>query len=108
MKRVFTAITMLLAFTAGAFAQQDRHRALEGAYAEVLAAEQALHDAEARRTQGIEPLEGERLGIVSAKGRPPRSRLGPEYFERQRALDREVERARTRLERAYQRWNEAR
>jgi hypothetical protein len=106
MKRTFILCVMLLACAASAFAQpQDRHHALESAYADIIAADEALRDAEARRDQGVEPLPGERLGIAgAAQG----SRLGPEYFERQKSLEDEVERARARLDEAYRRWNDVR
>jgi hypothetical protein len=35
------------------------------------------------------------------------SRLGPEYFARQEALEKDVEAARARLDQAYRRWHDA-
>jgi len=56
--------------------------------------------AQAAREKGIEPLAGERLGIVSGA-----SRLAPEYWERQKRLEEEVDLARRRLDEALERWN---
>jgi len=70
-------------------AQQDR----------VAAAEQALKNAEAARDAGKEPLEGERIGIVSA-GKARRTRLTEAYYERQRSLEESVDSARRELDRA--------
>jgi hypothetical protein len=108
MKRTLIVCALSLACFGGAFAQQpDRHRAIEDAYAEIIAADEALHDAEARREQGVEPLPGERLGIVGSTGAQG-SRLDPEYYERQQSLENDVERARARLDEAYRRWNDVR
>lgn len=63
----------------------------------VQAAERALRNAEAARDAGKEPLESERIGIAG-KGTP--SRLNEAYFERQRKLEEDVEKARRELEAA--------
>jgi cellobiose-specific phosphotransferase system component IIA len=84
-------------------AQSPRAKALEAAVAEIKAAEQALREAEERQKQAVEPLPGERAANVDG-----RSRLGPEYFERQRAQEAEVEAARARLEEAHRRRNQLR
>jgi hypothetical protein len=106
MKRTLIACVLSLACFGGALAQQpDRHRALEDAYAEIIAADEALREAEAKREQGVEPLPGERLGLA---GKPGSSRFSDEYFARQKFLDDEVERARARLDEAYRRWNDVR
>jgi hypothetical protein len=77
-------------------AQSPRAKALEAAVAEIKAAEQALREAEDRQKQAVEPLPGERAANVDG-----RSRLTPEYLERQQAREAEVEAARKRLEEAY-------
>lgn len=108
MKRTLIACVLSLACFGGALAQEpDRHRALEDAYASIIAADEALRAAEAKRDAGIEPLPGERLGIVG-QGGGQASRLSPEYFERQQSLENDVERARARLDEAYRRWNDVR
>jgi len=84
-------------------AQSPRAKALDAAVAEIKAAEQALKEAEERQKQAVEPLPGERAANVDG-----RSRLGPEYFERQRAREAEVEAARKRLEEAYRARNQLR
>ena len=61
----------------------------------VQAAEQALRNAEAARTAGKEPLEGERIGTAGGA-----SRLSEAYDERQRRLEEAVARARRELEAA--------
>jgi hypothetical protein len=108
MKRTLIACVLSLVCFGGALAQEpDRHRALEDAYAAIIAADEALRDAEAKREQGVEPLPGERLAIVGGNGAQA-SRLSPEYFERQKSLEDQVERARARLDEAYRRWNDVR
>jgi hypothetical protein len=67
----------LLEQTSGRAAKLDR------ATDDIVTAFNALRAAEARREQGIEPLEGERSG----------RRYRPEYWKRQRALSRDVEEA---------------
>ena len=59
----------------------------------VQAAEQKLRDAEAARASGKEPLAGERIGTASGA-----SRLNETYFDRQRRLEEDVEKARRELE----------
>lgn len=61
----------------------------------VQAAEQALRNAEAARAAGKEPLEGERIGTAGGA-----SRLGENYYERQRKLEDAVEKARRELDAA--------
>ncbi len=82
---------------------EQRARALEAADAEIKAADQALRDAQERQQRAVEPLPGERLGNVGG-----RTRLGPAYFERQRATAAEVDAARARLDEAYRLRNELR
>jgi hypothetical protein len=84
-------------------AQSPRAKALDAAVAEIKAAEQGLREAEDRQKLAVEPLPGERAANVDG-----RSRLGPEYFERQRAREAEVEAARKRLEEAYRARNQLR
>ncbi len=57
------------------------------------AAQQALKDAEAARAAGKEPLPGERSGTAGGA-----SRLNETYYDRQRKLDEDVEKARRALE----------
>lgn len=97
---VAIALTLSAAFAA---ADSPRAQALEAAVAEIKAAERALRDAEERQQSAVEPLPGERLGNVGG-----RSRLGPAYFERQRARAAEVDAARARLEEAYRLRNQLR
>ncbi|MGH8623665.1 MAG: DUF4124 domain-containing protein [Burkholderiales bacterium] len=61
----------------------------------VQAAEQALRNADAARAGGKEPLEGERIGIGGGG-----TRLNEAYFDRQRKLEDDVEKARRELEAA--------
>ena len=61
----------------------------------VQAAEQALRNAEAARAAGKEPLEGERIGTAGGA-----SRLGENYYERQRKLEEAVDKARRELDAA--------
>ncbi len=83
---------------------EQRVQALDAADAEIKAADQALKDAGERQQAGVEPLPGERLGNVGARG----SRLSPQYFERQQALAAEVAAARARLDEAYRQRNQLR
>jgi uncharacterized protein DUF4124 len=73
-----------------------RSQSLEAADARIQAAERALKDAQDRQQAGVEPLEGERIGNAR-RG----SRLGPEYFVRQKQLADEVERAQAQRDEAY-------
>ena len=82
---------------------RQRLQDLDAADAAIKAGEQSLKDALERQQAGVEPLAGERLGNV---GR--RSRLTPDYFERQRALAAEVDAARARLDEAYRMRNQLR
>jgi len=68
---------------------------VDAAYAMVVQARQALHDAEQALQAGLEPLPGERLGIVNGH-----SRLSPAYWARVDKLRQDVEAARDRLDRA--------
>ncbi len=68
---------------------------LDRATADIVIAFNALRAAEARREQGVEPLEGERSG----------HRYRPEYWQRQQALQRDIEEARARLDDALARRN---
>ena len=68
---------------------------LDRATADIVTAFNALRGAEARREQGVEPLEGERSG----------RRFRPEYWERQQARQRDIEEARARLDDALARRN---
>ena len=65
----------------------QRMAALDRASADIVAAHSSLRDAEARRSAGIEPVEGERQG----------RRYRPEYWDRQRALEQDVASANARL-----------
>jgi Domain of unknown function (DUF4124) len=83
--------------------ERQRERALDKAHAEVIAALDALKEAQRRREAGVEPLPGERAG-----NRRGGSRLAPSYFERQQALDDAVSAAQRRVEQAYARRNDLR
>jgi chromosome segregation ATPase len=83
--------------------ERQREAALDQAHAEVLAALDALKQAQQRREAGVEPLPDDRLGL-----RGGGSHLAPSYFARQRDLDREVSEAQQRLDKAYARRNELR
>ena len=103
LRRRFLVAVVLAVAGAAAGQETDRHAALERAYAELVAARQALLRAEAERELGIEPAPGERLGIVGGG-----SRLAPEYWERQKRLEEDVALAHERLDKALARWNELR
>ncbi len=76
--------------------QADRRLVeLDRATADIVKAFNALRAAEARRDQGVEPLEGERAG----------RRFRPEYWARQQALQRDVDSARATLDEALARRN---
>ena len=70
-------------------------RAMAYSRTRMTAAETALIRAERYREAGAEPLPGERVGDVNGT-----SRLRPEYFARQRGLERAVQDARFRMDRA--------
>jgi hypothetical protein len=80
-----------------------RRADLAAADAEIREATLALRNAEERQTQGVEPLPGERLGMVGGN-----SRLSESYFERQQVLANEVDMARARLDEATRLRNAAR
>ena len=82
---------------------RQRVQDLDASYAAIKAAEESLKEALERQQAGVEPLAGERLGNVGG-----RSRLTPDYFERQRALAAEVDAARARLDEAYRQRNQLR
>lgn len=82
---------------------ERRELALDAADAGIKAADQALKDAQERQQRGVEPLPGERLGLVGGH-----SRLGPAYFARQRDNAADVDSARANLDEAYRLRNEAR
>ena len=84
-------------------AESPRTQALEAAAAEIKAAEQALREAQDRQQKAVEPLPGERARNVDG-----RSRLSPEYFERQQARAAEVDAARARLDEAHRQRNRLR
>jgi hypothetical protein len=72
---------------------RERTRALDDSLTAMRIAEADLRAAEMEREAGIEPLPGERLGIVG-----PGSRLTDTYWERQQMLEERVARARDRLD----------
>jgi hypothetical protein len=82
---------------------QERSRALDETLKSVQTAEADLRMAEADREAGIEPLPGERLGIV---GRG--TRLSEAYWRRQQILEEHVEVARQNLKNARQGYNDVR
>lgn len=88
---------------AGAAAAQPGGSELDRAYDELLAAQTALQKAESARELGVKPQPGERLGIVGGG-----SRLSDEYWQRQKRLEADVERARKRLDAAIVGWNSLR
>jgi len=81
----------------------DRTARLAAATAEVSAAEAALENARAAQINGKEPLPGETTGI--AKGG---TRLNEAYWERQEQLQKAIDAAQARLERAVAARNAAR
>jgi hypothetical protein len=91
-------ITFLLTVATGA-ADPTRTSALDRAYQGMVTAQRALESAKLQRDQ-MEPEQGDRAG--TARGA---SRLLPEYFERQRSLEREVALAQWRYDQAVERWN---
>ena len=82
---------------------RQRVQDLDAADAAIKAAEQSLQEALERQQAGVEPLAGERLGNVGG-----RSRLTPDYFERQRSLAAEADAARARLDEAFRQRNQLR
>jgi hypothetical protein len=99
MRRFFFIALIALAGMASAQAP-ERHAALERAYDDAVAAQAAWQQAEEARARGVEPLAGERVGTASG-----RSRLAPEYWERQSRAEEELRLARERLDEALARWN---
>ena len=95
-------IGLALALAVAAAAQPGGSE-LDRAYDEMLAAQTALQKAENARGLGVEPQPGERVGIVGGG-----SRLSDEYWERQKRLEDDIERARKRLDAAIVRWNSVR
>ncbi len=73
----------------------SQRKSLEQASADVVRAEMQLEDARKRQQAGVEPLEGERTGIVGGG-----SRLNETYDVRQKWLEREVTQAEARLKSA--------
>lgn len=75
---------------------ENRVLSLDAADAEVRAAGNALEAAKIERYAGLQPRAGERLGVVGGH-----TRLSDEYWRRVRALKRQVDEARERLNQAY-------
>ena len=82
---------------------QKRSQLLDKTLKTVQTAEDDLRKAEIDREAGVEPLPGERLGIV---GRG--TRLSEAYWRRQQILEERVDTARQLLKKARQGYNEAR
>lgn len=82
---------------------KERSQVLDKTLKSVQTAEAGLRIAEVDRESGIEPLPGERLGIV---GRG--TRLSEAYWRRQQILEENVEAARQNLKNARQGYNDAR
>jgi hypothetical protein len=103
MNRILALLLAVVASAAFAQAQpsQDKRSALDIAFEEARAAQNALQAAEARREQGAEPQLGERTGNATGG-----TRLNDNYAVRQAALDQEVAFARRRYELALKRWND--
>ena len=95
MRLWLTALALMLA-AAGALHASE----LDIAYDEMVAAHVQLDRALAARERGVEPLPGERTGTTAGQ-----SRLGDAYWQRQKQLGEDVERARQRLDAAIARWN---
>jgi hypothetical protein len=95
--RRFLLIVFLLAVATGA-ADPKRSAELERAYQDMVAAQRALDDAKQRR-DGKVPEPGERAETVKNMARPT-----PDYFDRQRSLEREVALAQWRYDQARERW----
>lgn len=74
---------------------QGKVRTLGDADADIIRAEMLLEDAKKRQQAGVEPLSGERTGIVSGK-----SKLNESYWERQRSLAQETAEAEAMLKKA--------
>lgn len=79
-----------------------RQARLDAIDKEIEAAQRDLRAAQQRLEEGTEPETGERTG-TAGKGR---SRLNPDYWERQENLKKEVQKQTERLERAKRQRNE--
>lgn len=99
MKRFLILLVTLCASVAAA--QTPAPSALDKAYEDARAAQTALQAAEAKRDQGEEAQEGERIGSAAGGSRPRQN-----YFARQMLLEQEVAQARKRYEEALKRWND--
>lgn len=95
-------IGLALALAAAAVAQPGGSE-LDRAYDDMLSAHTELQKAQSARELGVEPLPGERIGTAGGG-----SRLSEEYWQRQKRLEDDVERARKRLDEAIVRWNAVR
>jgi hypothetical protein len=84
-------------------AAQAKANGINAAFAMVTDAQTALQQAEQALQAGLEPLPGERLGIVDGH-----TRLSPAYWARVRGLRLAVEEARDRLDRATTAWMQVR
>jgi hypothetical protein len=84
-------------------AAQASAKGIDAAVAMVNDAQQALQNAEQALQAGLEPLPGERLGLVNGH-----TRLSPAYWARVRGLRLAVEEARDRLDRATNAWLQTR
>jgi hypothetical protein len=100
MRVLLIGLALALAATVAA---QPGGSELDRAYDEMLAAQTELQQAEVALQLGVEPHPGERLGTVGGG-----SRLSDEYWEREKRLEDDVERARKRLDAAIVRWNSVR
>ena len=97
MRRILLTALVLLVATGAT--DPTRTAEIDRVYQDMVIAQRALDDAKQRRDQ-MEPEDGERAG--TAKGT---SRLLPDYFERQRSIEREVAMAQWRYDQAVERWN---
>jgi hypothetical protein len=84
-------------------AMQASAKGVDAAYAMIVDAQNALQQAEQNLQAGLEPLPGERLGLVNGH-----TRLSPAYWARVRGLRLAVEEAHDRLDRATAAWMKAR
>ena len=82
---------------------ETRKMSLDEATAEVIRAEMLLEDAKRQQEAGVEPLPGERTGIVGGG-----SRLNEAYHERQKLLAKYVNYAEEALKKAIQDRNKVR
>lgn len=80
---------------------RQRQSKLEAIDKEIEAAQRDLRAAQQRLEESTEPGAGERTGTAGGK-----SRLNPDYWGRQEALQKEVQKQTERLERAYRQRNE--